>query len=422
MGLYGIMRTSASGMSAQANRLGTVADNIANSNTAGYKRASTEFSSLVLDSGTADYNSGSVESKIRYLITDQGSFLPTSSSTDLAISGNGFFVVQGSDDQYYLTRAGSFVRDPDGFLVNTAGYRLSGYSLAQGEPPIVVNGTAGMEAVNVGDLALKANPTTSGVFYTNLPAGADIIPTDNLPSENGVNAPTTVTAKSSLVTYDYLGNEVTIDIYSSKTAVGEWEVAIYNRADSATGGGFPYSSGPLATQTLQFDGTTGQLTAASAKSIAIPIPDGATLNLDMSASSQLGTDYLPREAHVNGNSPSEVDHVEVSSEGYVYAVFENGDRIATHRIPLASVPSPDNLKPITGNAYVPSNNSGDIHIGFAGDGGGFGEIRSNSLEQSTVDLANELTAMIESERNYTANSKVFQTGADLMEVLVNLKR
>jgi flagellar hook protein FlgE len=127
------------------------------------------------------------------------------------------------------------------------------------------------------------------------------------------------------------------------------------------------------------------------------------------------------QAAVDGNAPSDVERIEFSSTGVLYAVFRNGARLATHRIPLADVTSPDNLAALPGNVFAPSVNSGDIRIGFAG-AGGLGEIISGALEQSTVDLASELTAMIESQRNYTANSKVFQTGADLMDVLVNLKR
>jgi flagellar hook protein FlgE len=95
--------------------------------------------------------------------------------------------------------------------------------------------------------------------------------------------------------------------------------------------------------------------------------------------------------------------------------------VPTYRIPLASVPSPDNLTPLAGNVYALGVDSGDLQVDFPRSGG-FGTLVSSALEQSTVDLASELTAMIESERNYTANSKVFQTGAELMDVLVNLKR
>jgi flagellar hook protein FlgE len=151
------------------------------------------------------------------------------------------------------------------------------------------------------------------------------------------------------------------------------------------------------------------------------IPNGAPFTLDLSQSSQLATDYTVLSAAVDGNAPSAVDHVEIADDGFVYAVFGNGERIAAYRIPLANVPSPDNLEPLAGNVFALSSKSGDLQIGFAGSNGS-GTIVSGALEQSTVDLASELTAMIESERNYTANSKVFQTGAELMDVLVNLKR
>ena len=141
----------------------------------------------------------------------------------------------------------------------------------------------------------------------------------------------------------------------------------------------------------------------------------------MAQSSQLATDYTVLDAEVNGNAPSEVERVEIDDDGTLYVVFQNGARQSTYRIPLANVPSPDNLTPLAGNVFAPSVDSGDMQIGFAGEGG-LGNIVSGALEQSTVDLASELTAMIESERNYTANSKVFQTGSELIDVVVNLKR
>src|SRR5688572_10837572 len=109
MSLYGMMRTGISGMNGQANRLSTVSDNIANSSTTGYKRASTEFSSLVLPSSGGEYNSGGVETTVRHHISDDGSLRYTTSSTDLALQGNGFFIVNNANGTPYLTRAGSFV-------------------------------------------------------------------------------------------------------------------------------------------------------------------------------------------------------------------------------------------------------------------------------------------------------------------------
>ena len=157
-------------------------------------------------------------------------------------------------------------------------------------------------------------------------------------------------------------------------------------------------------------------------SITVPVPNGANLQLDMSGSSNLDAPYTLLDATVvNGNGPSPVDRIEIAEDGTLYAVFESGTRIATYRIPFANVASPDNMQPLSGNVFVPTANSGEIQIGFPGEGG-FGTMVSGALEQSTVDLATELTTMIEAERNYTANSKVFQTGADLLDVLVNLKR
>ncbi|HXF55680.1 MAG TPA: flagellar hook protein FlgE [Hyphomicrobiaceae bacterium] len=418
MGLSGIMRTSASGMAAQANRLSTVADNIANASTTGYKRASTEFSSILLESGS-EYLSGSVKTNVRYAISEQGAFSFTTSATDLAVNGNGFFIVSDSNQQTFLTRAGSFVKNGDGDLVNAAGYRLMGYSLANGAPNVVANSTAGLEVVNIGNLALQANPPNLGTFFVNLPLNAAIVAPADLPSANAATA--TYTAKTSLVSYDNLGNLVTLDVYATKTAAHTWEIAVFNQADAGAGGGFPYAAAPLATETLTFDPNTGQLDAGSPTGISIPIPNGATVDLDMSQTSQLAADYIVLEATMNGNAPSQVERVEIDDDGVLYAVFENGARVATYQIPLATVASPDNLKPLAGNVFAPSIDSGNVQIGFAGQGG-LGSIVSNALEQSTVDIASELTTMIESQRSYTVNSKVFQTGADLMDVLVNLKR
>ncbi len=418
MGLYGMMRTSSSGMAAQANRLSTVADNIANSNTTGYKRTSTEFSSLILQSGTSEYVSGSVETRLRQSVTEQGAFKFTTSTTDLAIKGNGFFIVGGNNDQTFLTRAGSFVKDGEGNLVNAAGFKLLGYDLAAGAPTVITNATGGLSVVNVDGFALEAHGTTQGQLQVNLPSNAAVTVAANLPGANAATA--TYEGKTSLVSYDTLGNEVTLDIYTAKSASGTWEVSVYNHAAAPAAGGFPYTAGPIATATLTFD-SAGQFTTTSPTSLTFNVPNGQSLTLDMSQSTQLATGYTVMNAALNGNSPSEVDSVQIDDDGTLYAVFKNGERIAAYRIPLADVPSPDNLQAQAGNVYSIGTDSGDLQIGFAGEGG-FGTVIASALEQSTVDLASELTAMIESERNYTANSKVFQTGAELMDVLVNLKR
>jgi len=406
------MRTGVSGMSAQSNKLSTVADNIANVNTTGYKRASTEFSSLILRSGSGSYNSGGVDTQVRYAITDAGPLQYTTSATDLAVQGNGFFIVSSPQGTPYLTRAGSFVPDGEGNLVNAAGYYLMGYNLANGAPSVVANGVAGLEVVNIAQTALQGNPSTLATLVN-----------ANLDSNAPISAgPPNFTSKTSLITYDNIGNKVTLDIYMYKTAANTWDIEVYNNADS-TAGGFPYSSAPLANDTFTFDVSAtgkGALDAASPTSLAMTIPGGSAFTLDLSVMTQVATDF-EFKANVDGNAPSSIDSVEVSSDGTMYAIYGDGTRKATYRIPLATVASPDNLSPEVGNVYSVSTNSGNMQVDFAGSSG-LGTVKSEALEQSNVDLANELTSMIESQRGYTANSKVFQTGADLLDVLVNLKR
>jgi flagellar hook protein FlgE len=408
MSLYGVMRTGGSGMNAQSNKLSTVADNIANVNTTGYKRASTEFSSLVLQSGTGNYNSGSVETHVRYAISDPGTLNFTTSATDLAIQGNGFFVVNDARGTPFLTRAGSFVPDGQGNLVNAGGFYLMGYDLKNGPPTVVSNGLSGLSVVNIAQTALQGNPSTKGTVSANLDANAAVSA-----------GPPAFTSKTSIVTYDNIGNKVTLDVLMYKTAANTWDVEVYDSAKS-TGGG-TYSAPALTGGTFTFDVTaTGKGKLLTGTLPAFTIPGGSPFTLDLSAMTQVASGFAFKPT-VDGNAPSTIDKVEVATDGTLYALYNDGTRVATYKIPLATVPSPDNLVPEAGNVYSVGIDSGNVQVDFAGKSG-LGVVKSEALEQSNVDLANELTAMIESQRGYTANSKVFQTGADLLDVLVNLKR
>jgi flagellar hook protein FlgE len=117
----------------------------------------------------------------------------------------------------------------------------------------------------------------------------------------------------------------------------------------------------------------------------------------------------------------EPSSIEISADGIISQIYGNGARRAVYQIPIASVVSPDRLIPKSGNVFQITNDSGDMILGAAGSGGR-GTIVAGALEASTVDMASELTDMVEAQRNYTANSRVFQTGSELMDVLVNLKR
>ncbi|MBR0699744.1 flagellar hook protein FlgE [Bradyrhizobium sp. 62B] len=409
MSLYGVMRTGVSGMNAQSNKLSTVSDNIANVNTTGYKRASTEFSSLILKSGSGNYDSGAVETSVRYAISDAGNYHFTTSTTDLAVQGNGFFVVQDANGNNFLTRAGAFVPDNTGNLVNTAGFQLMGYNIANGAVPnVAANGFGGLQVINVNQMALQAAPSTKATVAANLDPSATAIAAPA--------GPANYTSKTSMVTYDNIGNAVTLDVYAAKTGANTWDIQVYNGATALT------TAGPATTFTFDVTATgKGKLAAASPTALSVAIPGGsAAFNIDLSAMTQVAAAF-DFKATVDGNAPSSVEKVNIDDKGIVTAVLKNGTTLPSFQIALATVPSPDHLTPEVGNVYSPNLESGNVQVGLAGQGG-LGTVKSGALEDSNVDLADELTSMIEAQRGFTANSKSFQTGADLLDVVVNLKR
>lgn len=403
MSLYGVLRSGVSGMNAQSNKLGTVAENIQNSSTNGYKRASTEFSSLILPSSEGNYNSGSVTSRVRYTIADQGPIAYTTSASDLAISGNGFFVVSDPSGSPYLTRAGNFVKDGrTGNLVNAAGFTLMGYKLGAGAVSPSLNSLDGVEPVNMASFAMQASGSTKATFK------------GNLPDSTVAQTPPVVSQQSSLQVYDKVGNPVKIDIALSKLNDTQWNITVSSASGALTG---------TTSMTLEFD-ADGKLNVPSptmpTSIMSFGVPGGETLALDMAGMTQLAGEYnVVGEA--NGNAPSAVKDVEFAADGTVYAVYEDGTRVGAYRIPLANVSSPDNLSPRAGNVYETTAASGGYQVGFP-EMSGFGSIASGALEGSNVDIGTELTAMIEAQTSYTANSKVFQTGSELLDVLMNLKR
>ena len=457
MGIGSVMRTSVSGMNAQANRLSAVSENIANSNTTGYKRATTEFSSMVLPSTQNEFNSGVVTAQTRNLISQQGglSYTTNSSSSqaiDLAVSGKGFFIVGDGDGGTFLTRAGSFVKNGAGDLVNAAGFKLQGYPLPEGDTNGVSNGFAGLVNVNLNAATLRLKPTDKGLLTVNLDKAAPIVVgTATVPAPaSGVevvgNTPDTFTgaageklqytSKESIVVYDNTGKEVILDVYMTKKAHAApaagggaatndtWEYTIFDRSEGAKTGAdvpFPYSpAGQLGTTTVKFD-ANGQLIEPAVGSIDINIPNGRTMKLSLSGTTQLNATYQTLASSVNGNPPENVDQVSVSENGIITAKFKSGTEIPLFKVPLALVESPDNMTTVSGNVFNAGLESGTVLVGFGGESG-LGKLISGALENSTVDLAGELTTMIESQRSYTANSKVFQTGSEILDVLVNLKR
>jgi flagellar hook protein FlgE len=408
-----VLNTSVSGMLADSNWLSSISQNVANANTTGYKNSETEFSTVV-DAVSNTAPGGGVTTTVRSLNTLQGNIVSSATPTNLAVQGSGYFVVSDSSGALYLTRDGSFVPDASGNLVNSAGYYLMGSNIQGGGAP--ANALSSLQKVNVASSSMTASATTSASIAANLPSSATPVAAANLPSAN--SASSTYTDETSLVVYDNLGGAHTINLYLTNTGSNTWEVDAFDASKAAAGGGFPYSSGPLATSTLTFDPTNGTLSSGSSLSIAVP--GGQTMSLDLSNMTQLAAGFSVSSATANGSSPASLQDVSIASNGTLSFNYTNGVSIAAYDVPLANVASPDFLTSINGNAFEANADSGPVYLGSAG-AGSFGSIDSSSLENSTVDLATELTDMIQAQSAYEANSKVFQTGATILDVLNGLK-
>ncbi|WP_068316704.1 flagellar hook protein FlgE [Polycladidibacter hongkongensis] len=395
MGIYGIMNTSVSGMNAQANKLSTVADNIANVNTTGYKSVSTSFSSMVINSGGSSYDSGSVRTAISQSVSKKGPMQFTTSGTDLAVNGQGFFIVASPQGGQYLTRAGDFVQNAQGDLVNSGGFTLQGYPITAG-----ATGTT-LQGVNVSNMQMEAQATTSARVNMNFPDGTPL---------NDVK-------QTSVTMYDGLGNEHKITFEFTKSAKGAPPVSPGTAATATSWDVTVTGADVTGTPQLKFDGATGEVKTGGTFDITVA---GKKISVDMTSSTNLAAGFSPQEVVVDGSAPSSVEKVRMDETGTLFAIYGNGAERSVFKVPLGNVVSPDKLTLRSGNVYAVNNDAGALRIGTAGTAG-FGTMRSGALEGSNVDLASELTSMIQSQRSYSANAKAFTASSEILQELVNLR-
>ncbi|AQS40964.1 MAG: Flagellar hook protein FlgE [Candidatus Tokpelaia hoelldobleri] len=429
MGITGMMRTSVSGMNAQGNRLSAVADNVANASTAGYKRASVQFSTLVVPTGASSYESGGVNSHIGYEISKQGVSRNTGLPTDVMINGGGFFRVSDnpSGSPEYLTRAGSFTSNNEGYIQNAAGY----YLLDNSGKPLRV------ELVGVGLAAAK--PTQSVDMRANLRADAMIIDKAFNPKDE-----TTFNHKKSVTVYGRQGETINVDWYYTKTAQNTWEMRAFV-GDMPMGTQEDAPAGTVVELKFDQDGNLEEPAAnplfqISGKNEPFPVeiklygdeflPDPAdpANRIPKPNISQIGAQDVFALDQSGGVPVGKFDGFTFSRDGVLEVSYSNGLTNKQGFVGLASVIAPERLTVINGTAFQSNSESGPyITPSIAGvEGSGaatlFGYLETGVLEESNADIGNELTDMIEAQRNYTANSKVFQTGSEVMDVIVNLKR
>jgi flagellar hook protein FlgE len=437
MSISASMNAGVLGLAANSTRLSTIADNLANAGTVGYKRAEVQFSNLVASqSSDRQYWAGGVLPSVRHAIAEQGSIQATSASTDFAVSGRGFLpvvntttpgAVDAQQDEFLLTKAGSFRSDADGFLRNAGGLYLLGWRLNPDGTTMVSNPARdsfqSLEAVNVTGINFTASPTTEIGFAANLPSQAT--------EAGGTGDPFSMPIEY----FDPIGNAERVTLQFTPTVPGagrsnEWTLQVL---DSASGGAaigdFTITfdaAGPTAgtiasvTPTLgAYDAAAGTITVTTGAGESLVVTIGTPGNNE--GLTQFAGGFTPTQVTKNGAAFATVADVEIGEDGIVSAVFTNGQRQPIYRIPLVDVVNPDGLTPVNGNAFRLSSNSGPMYLWDAGDGP-VGKTLGFSLELSTIDVAKELTSLIETQRAYSSNAKVIQTADEMLQETTNLKR
>jgi len=446
MSLYGALFSGVSALSAQSQAMGMISDNISNVNTIGFKKTQAQFSTLVTTSATQSlYSPGGVTSRANTLIDQQGLLQASSSTTDLAMNGSGFFVVNdlsqptATEGAYMFTRAGSFQPDQDGNLRNAAGFYLQGWPIdGNGNIPSNRSDLSILETVNLDGLTGTADPSTAITFAANLQSSQAInSAVSGATYVAGDMATDTVIAdfERNLQIFDSQGGARSLTFgFLKDTTANEWLVeAFVEPATDVDAGTHP--NGLIASGTMAFntDGTF-DLTNTTAGLLNLNVTWDAALGVDNSALAvDYGTDgasdgmtqfdsssQLVRTS-TDGAVFGSLSGIGVDEDGIVTALFENGSRRDIFKLPVATFPNPNGLLGLSGNAYVSSATSGDLNMNEAGIGGA-GLVSPASLETSTVDIAEEFTKMIVTQRAFSASGKIISTADEMLDELIRLKR
>jgi flagellar hook protein FlgE len=437
MGINAAMQAGVSGLAANATALSAISNNIANVNTTAYKRVRSDFAAIVTSSSTpTGYNAGGVQATTRHTISQLGTLQATSNELDIGIEGQGFFVTtQASDakpsDAHLFTRDGSFTTDRDGFLRNSTGLYLQGWPVG---PTGVANTTSSdlsqLETINITNIGGQAEATTQAIVGANFNAASTIdttynLATNSMHSYNPTAVPIVGTKPNltiSIPVSDSLGGERVLSLSAVKTGINSWSYELTS-PDAAAANGL-VSSG-----TLNFN-TAGEL--VSPLSLALNFPwkpalglDPQTMNVNLNDAkgglTQLNASSAPTQVTANGTAFGELAEVKIGEDGMVTAIFKNGTTRDVAQVALATFMNADGLIPVSGNAYTVSNTSGSYILKEPGNAGA-GFLKLSALESSEVDLSQEFTGLIVTQRAYSASSKIITTADEMLQELLSIKR
>jgi len=463
MSLTSSLYSGISGLRATGDSMQIIGDNLANTNTTGFKSANYSFEDLLSQSistqaGSAQIGRGTALSDISTSWT-QGSFETTGNSTDLAISGDGFFIARNFDnDSTYYTRAGEFGFDNEGNLVSSNGYIIQGWELNEDGEAI-----GAVTDITLDSFTSPPQESSEVSLIVNLDADA-ANNTAGLETVWDGTADTPIESVSyeyqtAVTVYDSLGNTHDVTLYFDKNSdtLSEWEYLITCAPEEDLRAGvaatsdqgmlgygtitFSESSGEITGMTMNnYDGTAltqnttgyfeftsdflGGAAGATEQNVALNLGtrwNAGSWENEGQSTTQYATESTTTFQTADGYGAGALQAVDVGTDGTITGSYSNGASIPLYRIALANFVNVDGLKKLGGSLYAETSESGAATTNFPGTSG-LGSISPNSLEQSNVDIASEFVKMIQIQRSYQANSKIITTVDDMLSNTINMKR
>jgi flagellar hook protein FlgE len=436
MSLLTSLSTGTTGLSSASAELSVVGDNIANANTVGFKEGRAAFEDALAQNvigGTGQIGLGSRVQAVQKMIT-QGALTNTGNVTDLALQGTGFFELRGTAGNgrqgTFLTRAGQFTVDKDGYVVNLDGLRVQGYTAD----------AAGNLTSSLGDLPV-GNATSPPRATANITVKANLQADAALPAAWDPADPAGTSNFSTTVTlYDSLGKSYQAPVYFRNLGPGaaggnDWEYHVMTDGANVQGGvaGTPSE---IAAGNLSFD-TQGLLVDVLPNLGLTFDPVGAVQPQDLNFNfgdptnvppgtglagiTQFASPSATTFVGQDGFSAGELTSIQIDKKGIVNGMFTNGQTRALCQVGVARIAAPDQLERVGGNLFALTTSSGEAVMGAAGDGGR-AFIAAGTLEQSNVDIAEQFVRMIAAQRNFQANSKTITTADQLLAELIAMKR
>jgi flagellar hook protein FlgE len=435
MAIFGALSTARSGLIATGASLSVIGNNIANVNTVGFKGSRTEFADLLSAQGGGG-DAGKIGLGVRIgrisAAFTQGNIESTAGPTDLAIEGNGFFVVGAGAGNLY-TRAGNFRLDADGKLVTFQGLPVQGFALNNTNAPV-----GAPQDIQVTGASSQPRATAVLAMRANVQADAPLVNGGVFDSTTFDTAFATSNFTTSMNVFDSLGARHTLNFFFTKTTTAnQWSYAV--GVDAGETGGTAGDLGIIGSGTLTFN-TDGSLNAqdpdpgvaavtfngAAAQNIALNF---GTPNLDPVANPGQGIDGITQFAgpsavsfqSQDGFGAGQLLNLQFSESGVVTGIFDNGQSRPLFQLALANFTAPDALTPIGNGLYRESVESGSPAVGTP-QSGGLGNIVAGALEQSNVAIAQEFIDLISTQRSFQANARVITSSDTLLSDLINIVR